>query len=527
MRRILAALLLTLWTSVASAGVTCTLPFNLLNGTTADATQVMANYNAITTCLGQAAAAGVNADITNLTALSVPLTPVQGGSSVYTGGTSTGSANAQVVASPTPINFTKAAGKRLTFTAGFTNTGSTTLNVNASGAANIVIYTPSGAATLAGGEIIAGNYVEVIYDGTFYVLYTNAAVDGGYGSLTALASASTTDLGTIPSHNILITGSTTIGSFGSTATTFYPVYKLVFQTSLTITASANLTTVGNADILTQSGDTATVLHNSASSWIMLDYTRKSGTAVINPSPMSGAQGLIINNDAGTPNTNININLDQAVMINPTGNVPLYAGTTSVLVNCTTVGAGGLDVGSLIAGTWYYVYLISTGGTTVGLVSSSPTAPIMPTGYIYRVRLGAMRTDGSANFLRTRQQGSHAEYINGAVTMITGSNTAWTAIAVGAFVPPTATQIKGVMSGVLMGNNTTVSVAPSNGYPTGSIGSATTTPLSITNATGAANGISFSGIFEFNLQSTNIYYGSNSGGAATIATMGWTDKVNAN
>lgn len=49
------------------AGVPCTVPFNLLNGTVADATQVMANYNAIITCLGSAAASGVNSDITSLT----------------------------------------------------------------------------------------------------------------------------------------------------------------------------------------------------------------------------------------------------------------------------------------------------------------------------------------------------------------------------------------------------------------------------------------------------------------------------
>ena len=40
------------------AGVSCTLPFVLTNGTIADATQVMANYNALVTCLGSAAAAG-------------------------------------------------------------------------------------------------------------------------------------------------------------------------------------------------------------------------------------------------------------------------------------------------------------------------------------------------------------------------------------------------------------------------------------------------------------------------------------
>jgi hypothetical protein len=59
--------------------VTITVPFNLSNGTTADATQVMANFNAILAGLTvQAASAGANTDITSLGALVTPIT-AQGG----------------------------------------------------------------------------------------------------------------------------------------------------------------------------------------------------------------------------------------------------------------------------------------------------------------------------------------------------------------------------------------------------------------------------------------------------------------
>jgi hypothetical protein len=43
----LGLLILTASTMQASASPSCTLPYNLLNGQTADATQVMADYNAI------------------------------------------------------------------------------------------------------------------------------------------------------------------------------------------------------------------------------------------------------------------------------------------------------------------------------------------------------------------------------------------------------------------------------------------------------------------------------------------------
>lgn len=73
----------------AKANVSCSVPFNLTNGTTADASQVMANYNAIIACLANAAAAGANTDITALLGLTTPISPTQGGSSVFIGGAAT------------------------------------------------------------------------------------------------------------------------------------------------------------------------------------------------------------------------------------------------------------------------------------------------------------------------------------------------------------------------------------------------------------------------------------------------------
>jgi hypothetical protein len=79
MRTFLMWLSLVLLTpSAGLASPTCTLPYNLQNGQTADATQVMANLNALVTCVGTAASAGANSDITSLTGLSSPL-PSPGG----------------------------------------------------------------------------------------------------------------------------------------------------------------------------------------------------------------------------------------------------------------------------------------------------------------------------------------------------------------------------------------------------------------------------------------------------------------
>lgn len=57
------------------------LPFTLQNGTTADATQVMADFNSIKTDVNtNGAASGANSDITSLAGLTTPLSIAQGGS---------------------------------------------------------------------------------------------------------------------------------------------------------------------------------------------------------------------------------------------------------------------------------------------------------------------------------------------------------------------------------------------------------------------------------------------------------------
>lgn len=64
------------------------------------------------------------------------------------------------------------AGQRFTFIPAGTNTGATTLNVSSIGAKNIY----RNGAALAGGEIVSGSPVEVVYDGTQFQLVGNAYV---------------------------------------------------------------------------------------------------------------------------------------------------------------------------------------------------------------------------------------------------------------------------------------------------------------------------------------------------------------
>jgi microcystin-dependent protein len=82
------------------------------------------------------------------------------GTPTFWGGTSTGSANAQII---TAAGFTATDGQAVAFVAGFSNTSSVTLNANATGNIAVVKDTASGSLPLAGGEIVSGNVYQAYY----------------------------------------------------------------------------------------------------------------------------------------------------------------------------------------------------------------------------------------------------------------------------------------------------------------------------------------------------------------------------
>lgn len=77
-------------------------------------------------------------------------------------------------------------------------------------------------------------------------------------------------------------------------------------------------------------------------------------------------------------------------------------TEATTLNGATTGANGLDTGSLANSTFYAVHVIGSSTNQAQpavLLSTSATAPYLPTGYDAFRRIGWVLTNGSAQFLK--------------------------------------------------------------------------------------------------------------------------------
>lgn len=145
-------------------------------------------------------------------------------------------------------------------------------------AANLILPSGKNILTAAGDHAL----VQCIGASQFRVLaYFRASGDAlfatGYGAEATIASAATVDLGAAAALLVSITGTTTITSFGASAGTGRPVYRVRFTGVLTLTHNgASLILPGGANITTASGDTAVMQYLGGGNWRCLSYQRADG-----------------------------------------------------------------------------------------------------------------------------------------------------------------------------------------------------------------------------------------------------------
>lgn len=228
--------------------------------------------------------------------------------------------------------------------------------------------------------------------------------------------------------------------------------------------------------------------------------------------LSSVQTLVITNNSVTPNTQIDVSCSDAF-------IGVRTGPVTVTINAAVTGENGLDTGALANNTWYNIWLISNGLTTAGLMSTSATAPTMPSGYIYKYRLGAFLTGGAATFHRMIIRGSHGQYrpTSGSVTTIypdlltPGAGAFPQTITVSTFYPPTASRVKGyIFSQSVSGH--IASIAPNNFIAM----------FLVQCSVGGTNTVA---TFDIAVEGVSIF-GGTTGANAIVKGTAWIDTVNA-
>ena len=222
---------------------------------------------------------------------------------------------------------------------------------------------------------------------------------------------------------------------------------------------------------------------------------------------------------------VTVSADEVSMAN-TANFYITSRAVSLSINSATSGSNGLDTGTIAASTWYSVWVISNGATTAGLLSTSATAPTMPSGYTFKARVGWIRTDGTGNKypLSFKQYGRQIQYVVAAGSNVTGvpillsgstgdpTTPTWTAVGVSTVVPSTAAQISLGLNGLAA---VSAIVAPNNSY--GGRTSTTNPPTMVHDATA-----SITTCVSMVLESANIYAASS--GTIQVWASGWTDNL---
>jgi hypothetical protein len=272
--------------------------------------------------------------------------------------------------------------------------------------------------------------------------------------------------------------------------------------------------------------------NAASAGSNSDITSLNGlTTPITPAQggaigLCGATGFTAKNNAGTPNTQIDITFSQAVVVTPANKVLQYGVNGAVTLNLGTAGAAnGLDTGALAASTIYNIWLIGNGTLINSLGSLSATAPSLPAGYTGLCRVAAWETNtlsqllpmssrGNKTMLLQKSGGSGSNITAGALqftTISTGtcSTFATDTLVLTAFsgIPPTATEAIGVVS------------AGGGGAFVSQFGPTVRIEAEIGGAPASAQ-------FDLNLPTAQSIWLCTGTGVPAISVMGWVDAVNA-
>lgn len=144
-----------------------------------------------------------------------------------------------------------------------------------------VTIDPNGAETIDGAATLVipnGQSEVIICNGTAFFTEKLSSLLPKLQAFATIASAATTDLSTVTSQNVTVTGTTTITAFGTApAGTFR---RLVFSGILTLTHNAtSLILPQGGNVVTAAGDSLEAVSLGSGNWRVTSYSRTGSTLV--------------------------------------------------------------------------------------------------------------------------------------------------------------------------------------------------------------------------------------------------------
>lgn len=412
---------------------------------TGDQTSVSGNAGTATALATPRSINGVNFDGTAAITVPGPFAADSGSTDTY-------------VATLSPAISSYVTGANYRFKANTANTGAATINFNSVGAKPIVKATGGITTALADNDIRAGQWVELVYDGTNMQMQStlgNAPAGGGdmlaannlsdlaspktgFDNISVhgadIASAGTIDLDAATGNVVDVTGTTTI-----TAITLANGKERTvrFTGALTLTHGSSLVLPGSASITTAAGDFA-IFRGYASSVVRcVVYSKLTGKPTIAPA-VGDVTGLAtgIATFLATPSST---NLASAVT-DESGTGPLAFGTVAAAATASTIVARDSSANStsnnFVAG---YTTTATAAGTTTltvastrlqfltGSTTQTVTLPVTSTlalGFIFEIEnnsTGVVTVNSSGgNAVRLMAPGSRALFT---CILITGTTAA--------------------------------------------------------------------------------------------------------
>lgn len=215
----------------------------------------------------------------------------------------------------------------------------------------------------------------------------------------------------------------------------------------------------------------------------------------------------------TGNASIDIDASHITVFDSSGNGRGLR-NVDLSVAITTGGVNGLDTGSEASNTWYYGYVIynPTTNTVAGLLSASPTAPTLPSGYTFARLVTAVRNNASSNFVDYIQRNERVQYRGGTPPEISSGaigtiGSSWGAAISIASMVPTAVAGEIDVQAWATSSNSRIVMAPNNSYDADPVG-ANAPPIGGGGTSGAANFTGNIACGTLLLESDNVYVASN-------------------